>query len=345
MSTNNAGASAAVVEYKQVQLTTQTLSSGANITTNLPSQMLWTGMQFDLVGTCTVTVATPTAARDSFLNLIQRLTLNINGRPIFDLPFADAVYRSWYDLRGKQNFTDNGAVTGDFGTSLRIWFNLPFPARSPGSYGTVIPAALLNNIQLQILCPPSLSAAQYSVINGATIVYSNGPTLTVSALAADVDRATMINVLNNGGHGYVQNAYLQTLASTGDLDQDLQGGSGILKDLYVDTVNNSVHQAFAAAPFVSNVRLMVGNNLFPIDSFWQTLQNQGRQIYGIANADLPTGTWRYSFNSHGDFMEGIDLRRQPSVKLRSTITASPTGTSNQNIITGILVPDYIKSIM
>lgn len=345
MNTNNAGQSAAVLEYKQVQLTTQALSSAANITTNLPSQMMWAGMQFDLSGTVNISVASPTAARDSFLNLIQRLTLNLNGRPIFDLPFAQAVYRSWFDMQAKQTFTDPGNTTGDFFASLRIPFNLPFPARSPGAFGTVVPAAMINNIQLQILCPPSLSTAQFSNVNGATITYTNGPTLTVSALAADVDRATMVDVVNKGGHGYVQNSYLQPIAGTGDLDQDLQGGSGILKDLFVDTVNNSLNVAQAAAPFISNVRLMVGNNLFPIDSFWNTLQNRSRQIYAMPNADMPAGCWRYSFNQHGDFMEGIDLRRQPSVKLRSTVATSVTATAQQIIQTGILVPNYIKAIL
>jgi hypothetical protein len=53
----------------------------------------------------------------------------------------------------------------------------------------------------------------------------------------------------------------------------------------------------------------------------------------------------YTFNPHGDFMEGIDLRRQPSVKLRSNITTSPTATAQNSVITGMLVPGYIKSLI
>lgn len=339
---NNANASDAIVQYRQVQLTTQPLSSGLNLTTNLPSQMVWTGMQFDLSGTVNVSVATPTQARDGILNLISRLTLNVNGRPIFDLPFADAFYRSEIILQALQLLTDPGAVTGDFFASLQVFFNLPFPARSPGAFGTVLPAGLLNNIQLQVQCPSSLAGANFSVINGATITYTNGPNLLISALAANLDRQTMLNMVSNGGHGYVQNAYLQNIASTGDLDLDLQGGSGILKDVYCDSVNNSVHVANAAAPFINNVRLLVGNNDFPIDSTWQSLRNQTQQTYRMTP---PTGTWMYSFNKHGDFLEGMDLRRQPSVKLRSSVAISPTATAQNNVITGILVPGYIKSIM
>lgn len=339
---NNASSSAAVIEYKQVQLTQLTIASGATLTTNLPSQMIWSGMQFDLAGTLNVSVATPVQALDGILNLITRLTLNVNGRPIFDLPFADAVYRSFIQQGVTGILTDPGVATGDFLVSLKIYFNLPFPAKSPGSFGTVLPAALLNNIQLQVLCPPSLSAANFSNVNGATISYTNGPILTVSSIAGDVDRATMLNIVNAGGHGYVQNQYLQPIAGNGDADLDLQGGSGLLKDLYCDTINNSVHVVQAAAPFVSNVRLMVGNNLFPIDSYWNTLRNQVPAIYRMVPQ---TGTWMYTFNKHGDFLEGIDLRRQPSVKLRSTISTTVTQTAVQKVITGILVPDYIKSIM
>jgi hypothetical protein len=342
---NNAGQSAAIVEYKLVQLYTFTLASGALLSQNLPSQMLWYGLQIDLVGTVNISVAVPTEALDGALNLVQQMTLNLNGRPIINGGLVDFFYRSWYDQQCKPLATDPGTATGDFGYSFRIWFNLPFPAKAPGSYGTAVPAALINNIQMLVQCPSSLAAAQFSNINGATITYSNGPSLLISALAADIDRPTMINIVNAGGHGYVQNQYLQPLAAAGNNDLELQGGSGVLKDIYCDTVNNSVHQTFAAAPFISNVQTLVGNNLYPLDTTWNSLQQQATQQYGIASAQIPPGTWRYTFNPHGDFMEGIDLRRQPSVKLRSNVTTTPTATSKNTVITGILVPGYIKSIL
>lgn len=341
----NATQSAAIVEYKQINMTTLTLSDGAVITSKLPSQMLWTGLMFDLTGTLNISVATPVQARDGILNLISRLQLRCNGRPWFDIPFAQAVYRAWYYMRGKQAYVDPGTSTGSFMASLYVPFNLPYPCRSPGNFGTVLPAGLLNNIELQVTCPSTLVAANFSNVNGATITYTNGPVLTVSAIAADVGRSAMLNVVNQGGHGYVQNNYLQPIAGTGDLDQDLQGGSGILKDLFVQTVNNSVNVASTAANFVTNVRLLVGNNIYPVDSTWQTLQNRGRSIYGIPNADLPTGSWMYSFNQQGDFMEGIDLRRMPSVKLRSTISTAVTSVAQQQILTGILVPELLKQVL
>lgn len=342
-----------MMEYRNILLTTQTLTGGQVITTRLPSQMGWVGLNFRVAGT--FTTAGTALVLDGTLNLLSRIQLRINGRPLFDLPGPDCYFRHtfWNRTAGARlETTASGGSSVEWNWGFTVPLALPFPTGSPQKFGTILPAGLVNTIELQLTPPQTLTSAVFST--GSPVVGS-GPTVTVTAIALDLSNQELIDLVKGGGDAYIQTGYLQTLGSTGDLDLDLQGGRGILKDFFADYRNNSLHITSPFAAFISNVRLLIGNNQFPVDSTYLQLQDRSKEIYMLegtagqtvnpsGGVDYPAGCYMYSFVQEGQYNEGVKLDGQPSVKLRSTVTSSPTSATN-TVITGVLMPNWYQEVL
>ncbi len=318
------------IEYRNILLTTQTLTGGQVITTRLPSQMGWVGLNFRVAGT--FATAGTTLLLDGTLNLLSRIQLRINGRPLFDVPGPDAYFRHtfWNRTAGARvEAAASGASATDFNWGFTMPLAMPFPMRSPQNFGTLLPAGLVNTIELQLTPPTSLSAAVYT-----------GGSATVMPSGAIDDCGSSPKLVKGGGDGYIQTGYIQTLGSTGDLDLDLQGGRGLMTDFFADYRNNSLHITSPTAPFITNVRLLIGNNQFPVDSTYLQLPDRSKN----SGVSYPQGCYMYSFVQQGEYNEGCSLDGQPSVKLRSTVASSPT-TATNTVITGIRMPNWYQEVL
>lgn len=343
-----------MMEYRNILLTTQTLLGGQVITTRLPSQMAWVGLNFRVAGN--FSTAGTTLALDGTLNLLSRIQLRINGRPLFDLPGPDCYFRHtfWNRTAGARVESTAAGGNSDFNYGFTVPLALPFPTRSPQSFGTILPAGLVNTIELQLTPPTTLTSAVFSA--GAGITIGGGPTVTVTAIALDLSNDDLIKLVKGGGDSYIQTGYLQPLAAQGDLDLDLQGGRGILKDFFADYRNNSLHATSPFTnPFITNVRLLIGNNQFPVDSTYLQLQDRAKEIYLLEGSagqttnpntgvSYPQGCYMYSFVQQGEYNEGIPLNGQPSVKLRSTVNVAPT-TATNTVITGVVMPNWYQEVL
>lgn len=345
---------------KPVRLTTINLSNNGVFTVKLPSQGGWLGVW--LRCTDTLGTANPTAiALDNNLNQVTRYQLRANGRPVLDLPANDQYYRHKY-LMG--TIGDRVApISGAGAQATHYWsqyipLTLPFPSKYPNNYKTMFPAGLINNIEFQVTCPSSLLNATYTSggVNGAT--FTAGPILSVSVVMLDLSAQELRDMVAAGGHGYIQNEFEQVVTASGQLDIELTSGRGALQDVYFRALDNITAPATAGSQtLVTDQKLILGNNEFPIDNAFLELQSQSKDQYHIENGGTnpgssqlggaydPPGTWMYAFNRDGMLSEGLSLVNQPSLKLRNTIAIAPTGTSTLSVITGTIDPDFYKTII
>lgn len=354
------GGRAPLLTYREVRLATQTLTDGGVFTLKLPSQYGWKGLWIyvqDTLGT-----ANPTAlALDNNLNQISRLQLRANGRPVFDLPANDSYYRHKFLIGtiGQRIAATSGAgAQALHNFAFYIPFTLPRPAKYPGCHTTMFPAGLINSIELQVTCPPNLLNAVYTAagVNGAT--YTSAPTLTVSAVCADLDNAQLLTMVKAAGHGYIQNEFEQVVTAAATTDQELTGGRGVLTDLYFRALDAINAPATAGSQtLVTDQKLIIGNNDYPLDSAFLPIQAAAKQFWQIEGGGTnpgssqlgttfdPLGTWMYSFNQDGLLNQGQSLVGQPSVKLRSTVAIAPTAPATLSVITGIIDPNFYQTVL
>lgn len=349
-----------LLAIKPIRLTTVPLTNGLVTTVKLPTQGAWIGLWLrcqDTLGT-----ANPTAlALDNNLNLVTRFQLRANGRPVFDLPANDQYYRHKFMMRtiGDRQAPISGAgAQATHAWAMYIPFALPFPAKYPDYYKTIFPAGLINNIELQITCPSNLLNAVYTSggVNGAT--YTAGPTLSVSVVMLDLDAPSLRQMVAIGGHGYIQNEFEQVITAAGQVDIELTSGRGALQDVYFRALDNITAPATAGSQtLITDQKLILGNNEFPMDNAFLEFQSQSKDQYQVEGGGTnpgssqlgtafdPPGTWMYGFNRDGQLNQGLSLVNQPSLKLRNTVAVAPTGTSTLSVITGTIDPDFYKSIV
>lgn len=321
--------------FKVVDLDSITLTDGLNTQRRLPSENLWTALQLRLTAT-SANGPPASVLLDGILNLIARMILRVNGRPIFNLPAADQYFRQTYQWGTAGNITQATTTVGATNVDIVIPLALPRPAKYPESLITGLPAGLINNITLELQAPAGLIAAVFGT--PGTTSFSAGPSVQISAHQIEASQSELRDMLRSGAlQGYIQTHRQTTVAGAGDLDQELDSGRGRMLDLYSRVINNSA----LSDALVTNVSLLVGTNSRPIESRHLVLQDTAKRDYQIETS--PVGTWAYAFNRFGKADQYVDLDNVNNVKLRYTCGA-PTGTANIRTIQGTVQPDFYREV-
>lgn len=332
-------------QTRTVQLESLTLADGLATTKKLSSNGAWTKLRFRL--SATTSGGTPTGlSRFEGLAVLNRLRLRAGGRPVFDLTPGE-VYRQQMILNGMRPERIAATTTpGAWSYSFEINFELPPPYRYPRSGITVFPAAILPNIELEIICPASLMGALYTGVS--TTIFSVGPQLTVTAEIIDVpDQKLAQMVLGNKLHGYQQLQQSDQPTATGNRDIPLVAGEGIMNGLFVSNANGTVpgfSDAMAGDTFV-----ILGANEFVSQSRFLEIQNRAREGFMVPDPVIftglnTTGAWFLTYAPHGALGEGIDLQNQQSLKLRQSIDVLTNSVGVTNVIQHILIPGYWRTI-
>lgn len=316
-------------------LATITLTDGLNTQIKLPSENLWHALHFRI--TATSSAGPPgSVLLDGILNLISKLTLTLNGRPLFRLSPAQQFARQTFQSGTQGNLQQFTTTVGAGFVEVVVQLGIPRPADYPETLLTALPAGLINLINLEVACPSSLISAVFGT-PGST-AFSSGPQLTVSALEVEHSQTELVAMLRQGVlQGYVQTQRRLPIVITGDADIDLDSGRGRSIDIFSRIVNNSL----LSDAMVTNVSLLLGTNNRPIESTHLVIQDNAKRVMKLET--VPTGAHYYPFNRWGKLDQFLDLTNQTSVKMRYNVVTQ-TGTSFIDVIQGTIIPELIREV-
>lgn len=332
-------------QSRSVQLETINLTDNLSTTRKLSSSGAWLKLRFRL--SATTQGGTPTGLnRYEGLAILDTVRLKVGGRPIFDLTPGEIFKQQMYLSSTRPERIPASTTVGAWAYSFEVNFILPKPFTYPRSGITAFPSGILPNIELEVICPPSLLDALYTA--KGTTTFSGQPQLTVTAEIMDVSNTRLARlVAKNRLHGYQQLSQSDQPTATGTRDIQLVAGEGVMILLYASNANGT-NLAFTDG-MATDVVVICGANDFVTQSRFQELQNRGREWFGAPDPVVytglnTTGTMCITYTPNGALGEGIDLNGLQSLKLRQQLQTVSNNNGDTEVIQHILLQGYWRTI-
>lgn len=278
-------------------------------------------------------------------NLVSRLTLRANGHVIWDLAPREQLRRMQF-FKGTAGAATAAAVAGAAAAAnlaFEVPCSLPRHVLYPDRHATMLPAGLMNNLSLQVVCPSVLYSAVYA---DGTLAAPTSPLLEVSVISMVLANEELKRTVLASGHGYVQQQFSGVGATSSDADINLPAGEGALVDLFARTRDNAAVGVASgdrgSNTLVTGQRLILGGNTFPLDSRFLLLQDDAKEFFNVETS--PAGSWAYTFQRDGQFDQGVSLVGRADLKLRGSY-GTVTGVGDTSIITGIIIPNLYQALV